>query len=100
MDFQLDPASKLSPEQQLVNQLLVFQELGMLDQASQLPTPASLAAKLGLAQAQVEVAYQQWQQQGLIRFLTPIIEQTIRAGYGKTQLDQAIAQIWQDLTGV
>ncbi|MDX1976232.1 MAG: hypothetical protein SFT94_01035 [Pseudanabaenaceae cyanobacterium bins.68] len=98
MDFQLDLASKLSPEQQLVNQLLVFQELGMLDQASQLPTPASLAAKLGLEQGQVEAAYQAWQQQGLTRFLAPIVQQAFQAGYSKTQLDQAIAQIWQDLT--
>jgi hypothetical protein len=96
-DFHLDPSSSLAPEQQIIKQLQIFQELGLLNYPSQLPSPTEVATQLNLPEETVKSAYGRWQQEGLNRYLEPIIEQTFEAGYTKTQVENAIAQIWQTL---
>jgi hypothetical protein len=96
-DFHLDQSSSFSPEQQIINQLLVFQELGILNHPDQLPDPADVAIQLSISKQIVESAYSRWQQEGLNQFLEPIIMQTYQAGYSKAQVETAIAQIWQSL---
>jgi hypothetical protein len=96
-DFHLDLSSSLSSEQQIVNQLLVFQELGLINHPDQLPSPITVATQLSLSAQIVESAYGRWQQEGLNSFLEPIIVQAFRAGYTKMQIETAIAQICQSL---
>ncbi len=96
-DFHLDLSSSLTSEQQIINQLQVFQELGLLNNSSQLPSPTEVATQLVISEETVKSAYSRWQQEGLNSFLEPIMIQALQAGYTKVQIEIAIAQIWQTL---
>jgi DNA-binding transcriptional MocR family regulator len=96
-EFRLDLSNPLSPEQQIINQLNVFQEIGLLNSPHQLPSVRELAVQLHIAPTIVETAYKRWQQEGLNHFLSPVIAQAKDAGYTKEQIEIALDQIWLSL---
>lgn len=95
--FSLDWSSPIPLEEQIVQQLQGFQEVGLLQNAHQLPTIRELAVELHVAPAIIEKAYRCWQQEGVINFITPMVLQAKVAGYSKEQFKTAIEQVWDNL---
>jgi DNA-binding transcriptional MocR family regulator len=93
--FTLDWTSPIAPEEQLLQQLIVLQEAGLLHHPEQLPTVRALAVQLHLSPAAVEAAYGAWRQRDLGRLLAPLLLEARRAGYSRGDIEKALAQLWE-----
>jgi DNA-binding transcriptional regulator YhcF (GntR family) len=59
--FRLDWSSSLDPEEQILQQLVILQEAGLLHHEYQLPTVRELAVQLHVPPSVIENAYRRWQ---------------------------------------
>jgi DNA-binding transcriptional MocR family regulator len=95
MQFVLDWSSSISPEEQLLQQMLIFQEAGLLHHRHQLPTVRALALQLNVPPPVVTAAVQRWEIQGIKRLLLPVVRQARQEGYTQEQLVKVLDELWQ-----
>jgi DNA-binding transcriptional regulator YhcF (GntR family) len=94
--FRLDLSSSVALEEQLVEQLITFQEVGLLLHAHQLPTVRELSVQLNVAPTVIETAYRNWQQRGLLQLLAYPVMQAQEAGYSKDEIRAAVEKLLAD----
>lgn len=94
IEFHLDPASGLSPYQQLVRQVRHALRLGLLEEGDQLPTVKDVVARLAINPNTVLKAYRELEHDGLLAarpgvgtFVTRTLTDTTLAAHGPLRRD-------------